>query len=262
MDTDIKHTRHLYKFMDINLNNVGDPSTKGSFLLNTKEIEYAVIKYYAQLWGARMRDIEIDADPHNKGLQDPDAYWGYALSMGCSEGNIMAAWMGRDYIAGKELIVNSEKGKRQGKACKIVSEIKGLPGLKKLLPTLLFTSTASHYSILKASVIVSVPTFGEYGNEHYTEAEIPGLRQGDEPLKKAGEPFPDQIPVYHDLDGRVDVDQLVAYVEFFAARGHGIMLVLNYGTTFTGAFDELDLAITKLRQVFTKYGLDEVVREV
>jgi len=118
-----------------------------------------------------------------------------------------------------------------------------------------FTSAAAHYSVLKAAVLMNLPGFGEYGNQHYAGAEIPGV-------KKADEPFPDHVPVYNDLDGRVDPDKLAALVEYFAARRHGIMVVLNYGTTFTGAFDELEVCINRLKKIFAKYGLDEVVREV
>jgi len=64
------------------------------------------------------------------------------------------------------------------------------------------------------------------------------------------------------LDGRVDPDKLVKLVEFFAEKKHGIMIVLNYGTTFTGAFDEIEVCVSRLREVFTKHDLNEIAREV
>ncbi len=51
------------------------------------------------------RDLELD---QQQKLQSPDAYWGYILSMGSSEGNLMAFWMARDYVAGKYLIINKQ----------------------------------------------------------------------------------------------------------------------------------------------------------
>lgn len=69
-------------------------------------------------------------------------------------------------------------------------------------------------------------------------------------------------PTYSDIDGRVDVDKLVQLVEFFAQRRHGIVVILNYGTTFTGAFDDVETTCEKLRVVFKKHGLDRVKMRV
>ena len=80
-NANVKHSNDLQKFMNLHINNIGDPSERGSFLMNTKEIEYAVIRYYAGLWNVTMRDIQKD---NNLQLQDPEAYWGYVLSMGSS----------------------------------------------------------------------------------------------------------------------------------------------------------------------------------
>jgi histidine decarboxylase len=96
-------------FLDMTANNVGDPFQRGRYTINSKEMEYAVIRYYAQLWNLPLRDISIDTDLSPTKGQDPDAYWGYVLSMGSSEGNIMAFWMARDYIAGKYLIIDEEE---------------------------------------------------------------------------------------------------------------------------------------------------------
>ncbi len=69
------------------------------------------------------------------------------------------------------------------------------------------------------------------GNTYYRDAIIPGVKDSAEA------PFPHLVPTYHDLDGRVDATKLEALVDFFASKNHGIYVVLNYGTTFTGAFD-------------------------
>jgi histidine decarboxylase len=224
-------------------------------LLNVKEIEYAVARYYAKLWGAPLRNIDVDNDPHTKQIQKDDVYWGYVLSMGSSEGNIMASWMGRDYLGGKYLILDKEKSKVAPRNFKISKNEKGEKHFDELKETVYFTSTAAHYSVVKAAVLMNLSSFSHYGNDHYADAEIPGV-------KKKNEPFPDMVPVYSDMDGRVDPDKLAALVEFFASKHHAVMITLNYGTTFTGAFDEVELCVSKLKPIFDKYHLNEVVREI
>lgn len=249
------HTDGIGQFLDLHINNIGDPFQKGTYLLNVKEIEYAVVRYYAKLWGAPLRNIEIDSDPHTKLIQKDDVYWGYVLSMGSSEGNIMSCWMARDYVGGKYLIIDKEKSKITPQHLKITKNEKGVKHFDELKETVFFTSTAAHYSVVKAAVLMNLSSFSHYGNEHYADAEIPGV-------KKKNEPFPDMVPVYTDMDGRVDPDKLAALVEFFAAKHHGIMVVLNYGTTFTGAFDEVELCCEKLKKIFDKHNLHEICREI
>lgn len=107
-----------------------------------------------------MRDIEIDKDPNPKKGQDPDVYWGYVLSMGSSEGNIMAFWMARDYIGGKFLIIDEEEERIVTKVSRMVSHIEDEP----LNKTVYFTSDAAHYSVIKSAVLMNVRSFSEYGN--------------------------------------------------------------------------------------------------
>lgn len=64
------------------------------------------------------------------------------------------------------------------------------------------------------------------------------------------------------MDGRVDPGKLAALVEFFAARHHDIVVILNYGTTFTGVFDEVGLCCNKLKAIFEKHHLHEITREM
>ena len=124
-----------------------------------------------------------------------------------------------------------------------------------LLPTVFFSSSAAHYSVLKAAVLMNVSSFADVGNDLYPDAVIPGV-------KEANEKFPSHVPVYNDFDGRVNPEKLAALVNFFASKKHGIMVVLNYGTTFTGAFDEIESCTTKLRDIFKLHGLDRVEREI
>jgi histidine decarboxylase len=71
-----------------------------------------------------------------------------------------------------------------------------------------------------------------------------------------------QAPVYSDFDGRVDVDKLIKLVNFFAERHHGIIINLNYGTTFTGAYDEIHKIVPALKEIFDKNHLNEIKREL
>ena len=57
---------------------IGDPFEPGNYTVNSRELEVAVLDFYARLWHAKT--------PHNP--NDPDSYWGYILSMGSTEGMI------------------------------------------------------------------------------------------------------------------------------------------------------------------------------
>ncbi len=95
---DICYREDLQPFLNYHINNVGDPFQTGSFTLNSKWMERAVLDYYARLWNAKWPH-----DPH-----DPESYWGYVLTMGSTEGNLYGLWNGRDYLAGKCLLDDPE----------------------------------------------------------------------------------------------------------------------------------------------------------
>ncbi|POC04335.1 glutamate decarboxylase, partial [Vibrio vulnificus] len=88
-----------------------------------------------------------------------------------------------------------------------------------------------HYSIVKAMAVEKIDTFGSLGNRLYSN---------DNPLAK-GEEWPAEVPSEEPVEGlpvgsgAIDVDKLVKLVDFFAGKGHPIIVVLNYGTTFKGA---------------------------
>ena len=84
----------LAAFLDIHVNNIGDPFASGNFTVNSKVLERAVLDYYAKLWQARWPSRS----------SDPESYWGYVLSMGSTEGNFYGLWNARDYLAGKFLL--------------------------------------------------------------------------------------------------------------------------------------------------------------
>jgi len=92
----------------------------------------------------------------------------------------MATWMGRDYVGGKYLIIDKEKSRVVPKHFKRVPKNAHKHHVEQLKPTVFFASTAAHYSVLKAAVLMNVPSFSEYGNEHYPDAIIPGIKDTKE----------------------------------------------------------------------------------
>jgi hypothetical protein len=92
--------------------------------------------------------------------------------------------MGRDYVGGKYLIIDKEKSRVVPKHFKRVSKHAhkhhAEQHVEQLKPTVLFASTAAHYSVLKAAVLMNVPSFSDYGNEHYADAIIPGVKDTKE----------------------------------------------------------------------------------
>ncbi|CAB4027219.1 histidine decarboxylase [Paramuricea clavata] len=82
-------------FLDIALNNCGDPfSPSSQHATSTKVMECAVLDYFAKLWGIQQSDASNEEER---------AYWGYITSNGSSEGNLLALFNARDYLAGMPL---------------------------------------------------------------------------------------------------------------------------------------------------------------
>ena len=42
--------------------------------------------------------------------------------------------------------------------------------------------------------------------------------------------------------GSIDIDALTKLVDFFTGKGHPILIIFNYGTTFEGAYDDVKAA--------------------
>jgi len=231
----------LGKYLDFQLNNLGDPFEAGSFTINSKKIEQAVLDYYAKLWHGK---------PFNR--TDPESCWGYVLSMGSTEANLYGLWNARDYLRGMPL---SESPK------------KGIQGKEAVLPTVRFESTAAneendsrkdnaltpilfysediHYSIVKAQQILNLKTFYEVGIKEYRE-ECPL----DEYRRQKR--WPRQVPSNGRVlqgTGSINIEYLVRLVEFFAQKGYPILILFNYGTAFRGAYDQIEEAWEKLKPI-------------
>ncbi|MCF8127596.1 MAG: histidine decarboxylase [Deltaproteobacteria bacterium] len=233
--------KELSDLLTVSINNVGDPFSAGNYTPNTKFFETAVLNYYADLWRAK--------SPHDP--MDPESYWGYVLSMGSSEGNIFASWYARDYLSGKKLIVNEDEEK-------ILKEI-GLETPKELtyahpkkdsrnanaFTPIAFFSEDTHYSVVKMMLTLKIEIFSEIGRCKYP---------GECPLDEY-DAWPNNVP--SNDDGQIDIDALAILVDFFASKGYPIFIVANYGSTFKGAYDDVEQIGKRILPILKKYNLKD-----
>lgn len=230
----------IRKFLNYHINNVGDPFIAGNYTPNSKAIERAVLDYYAKLWNA-----STPHDPNN-----PESYWGYALTMGSTEGNLYGIWNARDYLSGRKLLVDKESEYRTRKQRTNYLEALPAEGNPNAYTPVAFFSEDTHYSIIKAMRVLQVPTFFDIGRKFYP---------GQNPLNPTGEWSKEYIEVPSingkSGPGEIDVEKLVVLVEFFASKGYPILICCNYGTTFKGAYDDVKSIGEKLLPIFEKYGL-------
>ena len=202
--------------------------------LNAKVMERAVLDYLGTLWHARQ-----PGQPSNENV--PSSYWGYVLSMGSTEGNLFGLWSARDYLAGRALY-----RKAGGEvACVEAPTLQEEPNAYRPVA---FYSEDTHYSVIKVLCTLAINSFHQLG-----EAEYPGqcpFNGGRWPLavpSQGGDWGP----------GAIDIGKLAALVAFFAEKGHPIIVVLNYGTTFKGAYDDVRAAGEALEPILRKHGLFE-----
>lgn len=222
------YQQDLARFLEFHLNNVGDPFQQGNYRVNTKIVERAVLDHYASLWRASW---PYDAD-------DPDSYWGYVLTMGSTEGNLYALASARDYLSGKKLI--TEPG---GAGEQMVYVQAAGPAARPVA----FYSEDTHYSVIKAVRTLDIDTFAAIGRRDHP---------GQCPI---ADEWPMEVPSRGGAEGsgEIDVDALEALVRFFAERGHPILLLLNFGTTFKGAYDNVEKIAGRLVPIFAEHGLLE-----
>ncbi|EOA6617729.1 TPA: pyridoxal-dependent decarboxylase [Vibrio vulnificus] len=255
----IDYGKRIAPFLDVSMNNVGDPFVDGNYTINTKFVERMVLDYFASLWNAKWpsQGPYLKADGSwERG--DPESYWGYVLTMGSTEGNLYAMLNARDYLSGQTLLDDEICGEdAHGRTITTSQLYAHYPQAPQENPNaytpVAFFSEDTHYSIVKAMSVEKIETFGALGNRLYPN---------DNPLGK-GELWPAEVPSEAPAEGlpvgsgAIDVDKLVKYVEFFAEKGYPIIVVLNYGTTFKGAYDNIDQATLALETVLKKHGLYE-----
>ncbi|XP_065899438.1 histidine decarboxylase-like [Dysidea avara] len=222
-------TRYLHTL----LNNIGDPYVPGHFTINSKWMERNVLDYYASLWNAKW--------PHND--EDPETYWGYVCTMGSSEGNLYAVWNGRDYLQGKFMMTDVT---RKVPTTTYV-QAKLTADKPNAFTPVAFYSEDSHYSFTKCMAVLDVKSFYRLGTELYP---------GQCPL---GGDWPTEVPSEGGDagPGSIDVDKLYKLVEFFVSKGYPALILLNFGTTFKGAYDDVKRAGEMLLPMLRKHEMDE-----
>ena len=214
----------LSELCDVHLDNKGDSFSQ---LRDTKWLERNILDYYASLWHAKW--------PHNP--SDPDSYWGYIVPMGVTEVNIFIFYFvcsAQDYLSG---LFSSSTLPTNGDPRPVHSFVQGRyeddnPNAYKPVG---FYSADSHYGVAKSFQVCDVPTFHEIGTHLYAD-DVP-CENGD-----AG-------------PGNIDVMALTKLVDFFSGKGHPIIIVINYGSTFKGACDDIKSVKEALLPVLKKNGM-------
>ena len=221
------------RYLFTSVNNVGDPFVPANYTMNSKWMERNVLDYYASLWNAKW--------PHDE--EDPETYWGYVSTMGSSEGNLYGIWNARDYLQGKFMMADVTKKV----PCTMYVQTKAVKGKENAFTPVAFYSEDSHYSLVKSTTALQIKTFYELGNELYPDDCPLGGEWPSEVPSEGGDAGP----------GSIDIDSLYKLVEFFAAKGYPPLIILNYGTTFKGAYDDVKTAGERLIPMLKTYGLDE-----
>ena len=234
---ELSHTDCVKDFVPTFINNSGSPFVLRHDI-STCMIERNVLDYYASLWHANW--------PHN--TKDPSSYWGYILTMGSTEGNIYAMWNARDYLSGKSMRGESRESLSQ---CAISNYLYDQFECPEENPNafspVAFYSNEAHFSIAKAFKTTAVRTFYEVGVQKYPK-ECP--LGSDWPLAvpcDGGDAGP----------GTIDIKALTTLVDFFSAKGHPIIVIFTYGTTFKGAYDDVKSAGEALIPILKKNGMYE-----
>lgn len=239
----LDYARDLASLLDIHINNIGDAFGSGNMTVNTKFLERAVLDYYASLWNAKC--------PHNPG--DGESYWGYVLSMGSTEGNLYALWNARDYLSGRFLIEDAEAGEVAPRGLHprrlLYAQGKAPSASPNAFTPVAFYSEDTHYSFVKDGIVLGLNTFYELGTARYPDQN---------PLAP-GKPWPHEVPSQGGGagPGSIDINALVTLVEFFASKGHPVICCFNLGSTFKGAYDDVETAGKALMPIFEKHGLHE-----
>lgn len=234
---ELSHVDKLKPFgLTTYLNNHGSPFEAAYSGLTTHWMEHNVLDYFASLWNAKW--------PHDP--KDPESYWGYTLTMGSTEGNLYAVWNARNYLSGKYMSSADVKSKHSlsnynYEQCKCPDDN------PNALSPVAFYSHETHYSIAKALEAMAVPSFYEMGMKSYSE-QCP-----------LGAEWPLAVPCEGGDagNGTIDIKALSTLVDFFSAKGHPIIVIFNYGTTFKGAYDDVKCAGEALVSILKKNNMYE-----
>jgi histidine decarboxylase len=224
------------QFMSAHLNNGGSAYGASHTGLTTLWMERNVLDYFASLWNAKW--------PHNP--KDPESYWGYTLTMGSTEGNLHALWNARNYLSGK--YVSSSKEESKGILSNYHYSQCILPADNpNAFSPVVFYSQEVHYSFMKATEALAIPSFYEIGSQKYP-SECP-----------LGSDWPLAVPCEggDGGSGAIDIEALKTLVDFFSAKGHPIIVIFSYGTTSKGAYDDVKTAGEALVPILKKNSMYE-----
>lgn len=231
LNESVNYSKKLSFMLDVHTNNIGDPFENGNCTVNTKIMERTVLDYFATLWHAQ--------SPSNR--TNDESYWGYVLSMGSTEGNLYALYNARDYLKGKALYreLNGDLSYVRPLAENAHSSHAYHP--------IAFFSQDTHYSITKIVRALEIRTFYEVGEKKY---------QGQCPITPDGR-WPKEVPSENGNEGpgSIDIGKLVQLVEFFAKTGSPPLIILNIGTTFKGAYDDVEEIGNRLKPILEKCKL-------
>ncbi len=258
VNNNMNYEEDLKYFVNMHINNVGDPFISGNLTMNSKPMERAVLDYYAELWNA--------VTPHDK--KNPESYWGYTLSMGSTEGNVYAIWNARDYLSGKILLIDEDMDQ--------ASKMASLDGVPVKVPCgfsycqaeapidnenaytpVAFYSQDTHYSIVKSMRVLNFQTFYALGSQNY---KCP-LKYPDDYPEGFSEKYlgirkwPLEVP--SNPDGSIHIPSLTKLVEFFVEKGYPIFVCFNSGTTFKGAYDNVEKAVNALVPILKENNMYE-----
>ena len=230
-------------FSNLHINNAGDPFVRGNYGANTKVLECAVLDYFGKLW-------HIDLPDSVSEEKRDEAYWGYIVSMGCTEANLYALYNARDYLSGEPLLCSETKESCNAKPCQADNGA-------KCPHCIAFFSESAHYGQNKAMRILRINTFHELGSGHFP---CPLTYPEDYPMDYCAElldqnGWPRLVPV--NADETIHVPSLVKLVSAFTSRGYPPIVIFTSGTPFRGSYDDTQVAIDKLVPVLKEHGLYE-----
>ena len=245
-------TAVLKDYLDFHINNCGDPFIGGNYHVNTKLMECAVLDYFAKLWNIKLPELENSEDQN-------ESYWGYVVSMGCTEANLYALYNARDYLSGKPLIHSDHEANCKKNHC--YADTGPLCQSTMTNPNaftpVAFYSEDAHYCQAKAMQVLRIKTFYELGSGQFP---CPLIYPDDYPTSYSADflgqnGWPCLVPVGE--DGSMHLPSLVKLVSAFVSRGYPPIVIFTSGATFKGNYENPQAAISELVPILRQNNLYE-----
>ena len=112
-----------------------------------------------------------------------------------------------------------------------------------------FYSIDAHYSIVKTMTVLEIKTFYEVGTECYPDQCPLGGEWPTEVPSEGGDDW--------NASGSVDIDKLCKLVDFFSEKGYPVLVIFNFGTTFKGAYDDVETGGKRLMKILQRNHIKE-----